>query len=104
MRAKRVSGDVVPPVTGLHVGPTRRIERVEDATTRLRGLASNQQKDLAFAVVDEAMGDARTGRECSQVPGDHTVQISIDPCVNFSIDDVNEFLFVLLRDRKSTRL
>jgi hypothetical protein len=99
MRAQRVLRDVVPPVAGLHVGPTRRIERIDDAAARLWGLASDQQKHLALAVVDEAMGDAGAGRKRGQVAGDHAVQISTDPCVDFSFDDVDKLFFVLFRMR-----
>src|SRR5450432_4265661 len=51
VRAKQVLRDVFPPVAGLHVGSPRRIERIEDATARLRAFATDQEKHLALAVV-----------------------------------------------------
>jgi len=49
-----------------------------------------------FAVIDEAVADPRTSWKRGQVTGNHTVQISIDPCVDFSLDHVDELFLVRL--------
>ena len=48
-----------------------------------------------FAVIDEAVADSCTGWKCGQVARTHTVQVSVDPCVDFSFEHVNELFLVL---------
>ncbi len=48
-----------------------------------------------FAVIDEAVADPCTGWKCGQVARTHTVQVSVDPCVDFSFEHVNELFLVL---------
>lgn len=99
MGPEGLGGNIVPPVRWSHVRAAGGIERIEDATARLAGLAAHEQQGLSIGVVEETMRDARAGGERREIAGDHPVEVPVNPDIDFPVNDVDKLLLVLLRVR-----
>ena len=52
-----------------------------------------------IGVVDEAMADSRARGKSGQVARHHSMQVAVDPSVDFSLNDKDELLFVFFSMR-----
>jgi hypothetical protein len=76
-----------------------RIEGIVDAVMFFIGLPHYQQAHLFIGVVDKGMAHARAGRKSHAVSGFKLPQITIDPGLRVTLQNVNKLLFVAFRMR-----
>ena len=84
--------NIAPPVLLWHVFASRRIQGIENSAAELLRLTTDKQYDVLFGVVEEAVRDACSGWKRHQVTLHHRMNVPIDPRVNLTCQDVNEFL------------
>ncbi len=87
--------NILPPFARRQIIAALRMERIVDAIVALRSLSSHNEQGLTLAVVDEAMADAGAGGKGGKLTGTHRVNIAVDPRVNLTLENVDEFLFFL---------
>ncbi|MDN5923901.1 MAG: hypothetical protein L0H70_02750 [Xanthomonadales bacterium] len=96
---KRALGHVIPPVCRTEVLLPGWIEWIKNATALFFGFTANQQVNVLLAIIDEAMANPGTYREGGKIAAHHTMQATINPSINLTLQDINEFFLVFFSMR-----